>query len=257
MPRAVGATDGVNKMCQIKTLLSSKFFLPSLTAKSNHKFGRKSFKMLYDEGRQRRELKMGRVLLGIFLGLVFVPVALLGWLWRGHVPVAVADPPLPYEQQLAGMSLHTRIDRELEKISPIQSDEGNLTAGARVYSEKCVVCHGLHGKPSVFGSHMFPSAPPLWEKHDDNDIVGVSDDMPGATYWKVANGIRLTGMPSYKGVLTENEIWQVSLLLANADKPLPPAVVEILRGKLPAPASNLYQKHSENRSASKSLEKPE
>jgi len=41
----------------------------------------------------------------------------------------------------------------------------------------------------------------------------------------VANGIRLTGMPAFKGVLTENEMWQVSLLLANADKPLPPAAL--------------------------------
>jgi len=50
----------------------------------------------------------------------------------------------------------------------------------------------------------------------------------------VANGIRLTGMPAYKGVLMDNEIWQVSLLLANANKPLPPAAVEILRGEPPA-----------------------
>jgi hypothetical protein len=37
-------------------------------------------------------------------------------------------------------------------------------------------------------------------------------------------------MPAYKGVLTETKMWQVSLLLAHADKPLPPAAVEILRG---------------------------
>ena len=55
--------------------------------------------------------------------------------------------------------------------------------------------------------------------------MGVSDDPPGETYWKVANGIRLTGMPSYKGVLTDTQMWQVSLLLANADKPLPPVAL--------------------------------
>ena len=68
-------------------------------------------------------------------------------------------------------------------------------------------------------------------------MVGVSDDPPGETYWKVANGIRLTGMPSYKQVLTDIQMWQVGLLLANADKPLPPAAVEILLGLAPmAPA---------------------
>ena len=66
-------------------------------------------------------------------------------------------------------------------------------------------------------------------------MIGVSDDPPGETYWKVANGIRLTGMPSFKSVLTDTEMWQVSLLLANADKPLPPEAVEILRGQLSTP----------------------
>jgi mono/diheme cytochrome c family protein len=62
----------------------------------------------------------------------------------------------------------------------------------------------------------------------------VSDDPPGETYWKVANGIRLTGMPAYKGILTETEMWDVSLLLANADKPLPPEALEILKNAAPA-----------------------
>jgi hypothetical protein len=44
-------------------------------------------------------------------------------------------------------------------------------------------------------------------------------------------------MPSYKQVLTDIQMWQVSLLLANADKPLPPAAVEILLDLAPtAPA---------------------
>jgi mono/diheme cytochrome c family protein len=85
---------------------------------------------------------------------------------------------------------------------------------------------------------MFPYAPPLWEKHHNNDVVGVSDDQPGETYWKVANGIRLTGMPAYKQVLTETQMWQVSQLLANADKPLPPAALQILRGE-PTPQPGL------------------
>jgi mono/diheme cytochrome c family protein len=179
---------------------------------------------------------MGRLLLGILLGIVLVPVAVLGWLKFGKVPVAVADTPLPNEQLLAGMALDARIDRELVKTPPIQPDEGNLVAGAHIYGEKCAVCHGFHGKPSVFGPHMFPDAPPLWEMHHHGaeTMMGVTDDPPGETYWKVANGIRLTGMPSYKNVLTDTEMWQVSLLLANADKPLPPAALDILRGEPPA-----------------------
>jgi thiosulfate dehydrogenase len=181
---------------------------------------------------------MGRLLFGVLLGIMLVPIALAAWAWRGSVPVAVADQPFPQERLITGMLLDARINREMVKTSPLAVDETNLVAGAHVYGENCATCHGLHGKPSVFGAHMFPDAPPLWEKHQHGSetIMGVTDDPMGETYWKVANGIRLTGMPAYKEILTETEMWQVTLLLSNADKPLPPAAVEILRGETPAPA---------------------
>jgi mono/diheme cytochrome c family protein len=65
---------------------------------------------------------------------------------------------------------------------------------------------------------------------------GVTDDSPGETYWKVANGIRLTGMPGFSQSLSETQMWQISLLLANADK-LPHSVTAVLRGQPEAPVA--------------------
>jgi hypothetical protein len=59
---------------------------------------------------------------------------------------------------------------------------------------------------------MFPRPPQLFRGK------GVTDDEPGETYWKVANGIRLTGMPAFKQQLNDTQMWQLSLLLTNADK---------------------------------------
>ncbi len=81
---------------------------------------------------------------------------------------------------------------------------------------------------------MYPGAPPLWEKHPNVPAVGVSDDPPGETYWKVANGIRLTGMPEFKTQLNDTEIWQVTLLLSNADKALPAEALSIVRPVAPS-----------------------
>ena len=181
---------------------------------------------------------MGRILLGIILGVILVPLAVLAWFHFGQVPVAVSDPPLPEERLITSVPLETRIDREMVKTPPIEADEENLVAGAQVYRDQCAACHGFRGKASSFGEHMYPDAPQLWEQHANSDVVGVSDDPADVTYWKVANGIRLTGMPSFKKVLTETQMWQVSVLLASANKPLPPAAVEILHGKaLSAPVS--------------------
>lgn len=184
---------------------------------------------------------MGRFLLGIVLGIIIVPVVVFLYFKFGHVPVAVNDPPFPDEKLVTSVPLNARIDRELVKNPPVQADEATFVAGAHIYSDRCAVCHGFHGKPSPFGLHMFPTAPPLWEKHRRGNVVGVSDDPPGETYWKVANGIRLTGMPSYKEILTDTEMWQVSVLLANADKPLPPAAVAILNGETSAAAPVLNE----------------
>jgi mono/diheme cytochrome c family protein len=182
---------------------------------------------------------MARILLGIVLGVVLVPLALVAWLQFGPVPVAVGDAAFPHERQVTSYLLRARIKHDGVKTPPLQADEDNLLAGAQVYRDQCASCHGFHGKPATLGAHMFPKAPPLWEKHGNSEVVGVSDDPPGETYWKVANGIRLTGMPAFKDTLTGDQLWQVSLLLANADKPLPPSAVEILRGELQAPPPNL------------------
>lgn len=181
---------------------------------------------------------MGRFLLGILIGIVLVPLGVFLYFKFGRVPVAVNDPPFPQERLVTSVPLNARIDREMVKNPPVQPTEDNLVAGAHIYRDNCAVCHGFHNKSSQFGVHMFPTAPPLWQKHRNNDVVGVSDDPPGETYWKVANGIRLTGMPSYKEILSDTQMWQVSILLANADKPLPPAAVAILNGEA-SPAAPL------------------
>jgi thiosulfate dehydrogenase len=179
-----------------------------------------------------------RFVLGLIVGIVLVPLVVLAWFRFGHVSVAVSDPPLPEERLFTIVPLDARIDREMIANPPLQANEATFLAGAHIYSEQCAVCHGFYGKPSAFGRNMFPGAPGLWERHHNGQVVGVSDDPPGETYWKVANGIRLSGMPAFKQMLTDNEMWQVSVLLANADKPLPPDAVYILRGNPPMPSTS-------------------
>ena len=56
-------------------------------------------------------------------------------------------------------------------------------------------------------------------------------------HWKAENGIRLTGMPGFKGRLNDTQLWQVSVLLANADK-ISPAVKTALTNLPPAAPVN-------------------
>jgi thiosulfate dehydrogenase len=180
---------------------------------------------------------MFKFLIGLILGFLLIPVWAFFYLHFGHPPVAVADPAFPYEKQIVHMPLGERIDKEMPASAPIQPTQENLLAGAQIYREQCAACHGLSGHASDFANHMYPHAPQLWNKHRNGSVVGVSDDPVGETYWKVANGIRLTGMPSFDKVLNQTQMWQVSLLLKQADQPLPPNVTALIQQPLESTAS--------------------
>lgn len=174
----------------------------------------------------------GKIFLGFLLGVAAVAAVLFGYLKFGPLPVAVADAPLPYEKQIVRLPLNARIEREV-KTAPFGISEDVFESGAHVYKAQCASCHGTPGHDVAFAKNMFPSAPQLWKSHGSHGVVGVSDDEAGETYWKVANGIRLSGMPSYSKVLSETQMWQVSLLLKNADKELPLPVTQILNPSAP------------------------
>jgi thiosulfate dehydrogenase len=165
---------------------------------------------------------MGKFLIGVVVGLLLVPIAVYFYIATGTVPVAASAPPMPFERILARMALHARLDKESPKSVPIAADDASYLAGAQIYKEDCAVCHGLPGQaPTAIAQGMFPKPPKLLEG------TGVTDDPPAETYWKVAGGIRMTGMPGFEKTLSSTQMWQVSLFLANADK-LPKTVKDVL-----------------------------
>jgi thiosulfate dehydrogenase len=169
----------------------------------------------------------GKVLLGFLLGVFVVAVGVWGYLRFGALPVATADKAFPFEKAIVKVPLNARIASQM-KTAPFGTSEDVYEGGAKVYRAQCAACHGTPGKDVGFAKNMYPTAPQLWKKHAKGNVVGVSDDEPGETYWKIANGIRLSGMPAYEKVLPDTEIWQVTLLLKNADQQLPDPVMRIL-----------------------------
>jgi thiosulfate dehydrogenase len=172
--------------------------------------------------------------LKFLLGFVFAFVVLFAGVWTylkyGHPPVATADAAFPFEAQIVHVPLDARIHRELQ-APPFATSEDVYETGAQIYRKQCAACHGTPGQDVAYAKGMYPSAPQLWKKHTHGNVVGVSDDEAGETFWKIKNGIRLSGMPSYQNILSTDEMWDVSLLLKNADQQLPDPVVSLLTKK--------------------------
>jgi mono/diheme cytochrome c family protein len=175
------------------------------------------------------------LIVGIVIGVLLVAAGVWFYFSTGRAPVAAADPPMPFEKKLAKAAQHAKIEKDPHTDpAPVPANETTFLAGADVYRQNCAVCHGLPGESqTAIAEGMYPKPPELFHG------TGVTDDPAWETYWKAKNGLRLSGMPSFKTHLNDTQLWQVSVLLANADK-ISPAVKTVLASPpsiAPPPAS--------------------
>ncbi len=170
---------------------------------------------------------MKKFIFGFIAALTLIAAGGLAFVALGLAPVATASAPLPFEKWITGIALKARVKKEAPKSSPILASAEVYEAGAHIYRNNCAVCHGLPGQEqTAIAKGEFPKPPDLFKGK------GVADDPVGVTYWKVANGIRLTGMPGFSGSLSSEQMWQVSMVLSDADK-LPGKFRAVLQQRLP------------------------
>jgi thiosulfate dehydrogenase len=170
-------------------------------------------------------MRWSSFILGLVAAIAVAWAAVSIYFYLGFAPVATHASPMPFEATFAKAALKAAPGSAAQDQSPLSPSEENLVAGARTYRSQCAVCHGLpgFGKTDIQQGE-FPDPPALLTGK------GVTDDPVGRTHWVVKNGIRMSGMPSFEQALSDARIWQVSLLLANADH-LPPAVAEFLKAR--------------------------
>jgi thiosulfate dehydrogenase len=168
--------------------------------------------------------RSGWFVVGVIVGVVVV-VPLGAYLFAkfGGIAMATTAKPLPFEETFAKTALHASEGGAAKVQDSLPPSEANLLAGAHVFVDNCAVCHGLPGQSKTrIASGEFPPPPQLFQT---NEMV--TDDPEGVTHWKVAHGIRLSGMPGFGSSLSDAGQWQVTMLLKNAAK-LPPAVEAVL-----------------------------
>lgn len=100
--------------------------------------------------------------------------------------------------------------------NPLPASEELIQQGQTTYSQACALCHGIdgHGRTNL-GRAMYPPAMDLTSPH----VQHWSD---GELFWIIQNGVRLTGMPSWKATLSELDTWKLVSLIHNLPQMAPP-----------------------------------
>jgi thiosulfate dehydrogenase len=155
---------------------------------------------------------------GVFGALGVALIVGLTAIEGGLVQANADAKPGSLELWAAGTSLAATLRREAPtKPNPITATDENLTAGVKLYGQRCAICHGT----AAGDASASPIARGEYPKPPQFGTDGVEDDAEGLSFWKIKHGIRLTGMPSWKDTLSDQQIWTLALFLKHMDK-LPP-----------------------------------
>jgi mono/diheme cytochrome c family protein len=82
-------------------------------------------------------------------------------------------------------------------------DNSSVAIGAMQFRGECAQCHGIDGRtPSDIGRSMYPRTLDLGSR----DVEQWSD---AEVFWIIKNGIRLSGMPGFGKIHTDEQIWHL------------------------------------------------
>jgi mono/diheme cytochrome c family protein len=140
--------------------------------------------------------------------------------WCGVLSLAVllagckATPPNRLEHKIVTAAKHDIFVRGKAQKNPLPDNAETLADGKEAFSHYCVACHGLDGQNTgvPFADRMSPPVPLLTSK----DVQGYTD---GQLKWVIDYGLRPSGMPGSKDILSDDEIWSIVVYLRH----LPPA----------------------------------
>jgi mono/diheme cytochrome c family protein len=110
------------------------------------------------------------------------------------------------ETAIATRAKHILVHRSSrDGIPPGPTDlPASIEEGDKLFGTECAACHGLDGQtPTDAGRWMYPRATDL----TSSEVQQYSDR---ELFWIVKNGIRLSGMPAFGRVESDEHIWDLS-----------------------------------------------
>lgn len=147
---------------------------------------------------------MRNVIVTIVVVVVLGIVGALGFIYSGvyNVAASSADNPLLHWalEQTRIRSIMSR-SGDIEPPSDL-ADAERVARGLTGFESMCSHCHTPPGaKPTPVAKNLNPEPPEMQDmgKHLT----------PAYTFWAVKHGIKMTGMPAWGGVHTDDELWDV------------------------------------------------
>lgn len=128
----------------------------------------------------------------------------------GVFNVAATATPSAVEHYIAGVAVSRSVALRAPKHENPVKDKAAFEKGLTIYAEACAQCHGGPDvEPLDYFTTLNPPAPEL-----DHFADHWSD---GELFWIAKHGIRMTGMPAFGTIYSDEKLWQLVYFLRKAD----------------------------------------
>ncbi len=140
----------------------------------------------------------------VFL-LVSLVLAAGGIVGMNQMNLSALNEPGRVETYAATRAKHWIVGRSARRNLPAAppNDGTSLAVGQMMYRGECAACHGVDGRtPSDIGRWMYPRTLDLGSP----EVQQWSDP---ELFWIIKNGIRLSGMPGFGKIHSDEQIWHL------------------------------------------------
>ena len=156
---------------------------------------------------------MRAFLFGVIVTLLVVFGGAYWWAYTGHFDTrAVPNGPSTFERRTANHSVDEWVDAHASKQdNPFKPTMDNIMDGSMVYDKHCAFCHGSLKEPiSPMKNRFYPPVPQL---------MSFTPDDPDANLFYITKyGIKMSAMPGWDGVLSDDDIWKAVLFIKNSSQ---------------------------------------
>jgi mono/diheme cytochrome c family protein len=138
-------------------------------------------------------------------------LGVIGAMLCASLPGCKADkPPSTAEASVADAAKDVIIPLEAGKMqNPLPQTDEVVSQGQEVFLGACAQCHGADARgDTIVGRNMNPPAMDLSSAH----VQHWSD---AELFWIIQNGVRLTGMPSWKSSISADDTWKLARFIHN------------------------------------------
>jgi mono/diheme cytochrome c family protein len=138
------------------------------------------------------------------LGLMLVgALGVLGAVKSGAYNVAASKPHTTFTEWLTHETMIHSVRKHAQDIvAPAGFTTDQVRRGFCLYETHCVACHGAAGVArEQWVAGMEPQPPYL--------LDATANFTPSELFWIAKNGIKMTGMPSWRDSLSDDRLWEV------------------------------------------------